>query len=156
MKQQTTMAHNKRRRTMSNTRLKDELINFTVNLFNVAQREINRMKKELNHLKSSVATINARYRKQKSRVRIPNKISDVTEGNADVAEGNAKTFPFDEQNPESLDDTFPFDEQNPEVLDDTFFHIWNSAVKTLSKTHNDTSPTLGKRKRGRKKKTTED
>jgi hypothetical protein len=136
------MAHNKRRRTMSNTRLKDELIKLTVNLFDVAQREINEVKKELNHLKSSVATINARYRKQKSRVKIPNKISDVTEGNADVAEGNAKTFPFDEQNPESLDDIF--------------VHIWNSAGKTLSKTHNDTSPTLGKRKRRRKKKTTED
>ena len=84
------MAHNKRRRTMSNTRLKDELIKLAVILFDVAQREINGVKKELNHLKSSVATINARYRKQKSRVKIPNKISDVTEGNADVAEGNAK------------------------------------------------------------------
>ena len=136
------MAHNKRRQTTSNTRLKDELTKFTVNLFEIAQREINGVKKELNHLKSRVVRINARHRKRKSRVRTPNKISDVTEGNADVAEGNAKTFPFDEQ--------------NPDALEDTFFDVWNSAAKTLSKTHNDTSPSLGKRKRGGEKKTTED
>ena len=133
------MAHNKRRQTTSDTRLKDELTKFTVNLFEIAQREIDGVKKELNHLKSRVVRINARCRKRKSRVR---KISDVTEGNADVAEGNAKTFPFDEQ--------------NPDALEDTFFDVWNSAGKTLSKTHNDTSPSLGKRKRGGEKKTTED